>query len=141
MKRISNILKLQLWISVVVSLVVVVLYENNVLLPGCLAGNAGAEFVLTTIMEIVTICLIPLSMRLYRFASIHRRIIEGTRGQWLFLGTVRMMMLCVPMVVNTLLYYWFGFKVAFGYMAIIGLVCLSFVYPTETRCKSEFSEE
>ena len=42
MKRISNILKLQLWISVVVSLVVVVLYENNVLLPGCLAGNAGA---------------------------------------------------------------------------------------------------
>lgn len=140
MKRISKILKLELWISVVLSAVVVTLYENNVLLMGGLAGDAGAEFMVTTLMELLTICFIPLSMRLFRFGSVRRRLLEGNDRQRLAWASLRMLMLCVPMVVNTLFYYWFGLKVAFGYMAIIGLICLCFIYPTEARCKSEFTE-
>lgn len=140
MKKISKILKLELWLSVTLSIVVVVLYENNILLMGELTGDAATEFVVTTLMELLTICFIPLAMRLFRFSSVHRRLLEGNERQRLGLASLRMLMLCVPMVVNTLFYYWFGLKVAFGYMAIIGLICLCFIYPTEARCKSEFSE-
>ena len=41
-------------------------------------------------------------------------------------------MLCGPMMLNTWLYYQF-MNVAFGYMGIIGLLSLAFVYPTRTR--------
>ena len=54
-------------------------------------------------------------------------------------GTVRLAMLCVPMVLNTWLYYQF-MNVAFGYMAIIGLLSLAFVYPTRTRYIQEKKE-
>ena len=47
-------------------------------------------------------------------------------------GTLRLAMLCVPMMLNTWLYYQFV-NVAFGYMGIIGLLSLAFVYPTRTR--------
>ncbi len=141
MKHISNILKIELWLSVAVSLVLVVLYENNLLLAGGYVGDTQVEFVVTTLMELLTVCAIPVAMRLFRFSFVHRQLVAGTQRQRLQWASLRLMMICVPMVVNTLFYYWFGFKVAFGYMAIIGLVSLSFVYPSQTRCESEFIQE
>ena len=32
-------------------------------------------------------------------------------------------------------------NVAFGYMGIIGLLCLVFVFPSKTRCESETANE
>ncbi len=141
MKRISNILKIELWLSVAVAIILVVLYENALLLAGDCVGDAGVEFVVTSMMELLTVCAIPVAMRLFRFSSVRRRLVAGTDRQRLWWASLRLMMLCVPMVANTLFYYWFGFKVAFGYMAIIGLVSLSFVYPSRTRCETEFTQE
>lgn len=48
-------------------------------------------------------------------------------------GTLRLAMLCVPMMLNTWLYYQFV-NVAFGYMGIIGFVESCFCLPpTRTR--------
>ena len=49
-----------------------------------------------------------------------------------------MLMLCLPMVANTLLYYIY-MNVAFGYMAIILLLSLCFVLPTMARCEAEMN--
>ena len=141
MKKTSNILKAELWIFVIFCVVVVVAYENDFLLSGALTGDAGADFIATTVMELLTICLIPVAMRLFRFQTIRNRITRGGDSSRLLWSSLRLLMLCVPMAVNTLFYYWFGYKVAFGYMAIIGLVCLGFVYPTVSRCKAEFEQE
>ena len=54
-------------------------------------------------------------------------------------GSLRMLMLCVPMVINTLCYYLF-MNVAFAYMAIILFICLFLVYPSLDRCYSEIPE-
>ena len=48
------------------------------------------------------------------------------------------MMIGLPMVANTWLYYQF-MNVAFGYMAIIGLLSLCFIYPSHARCNQEVS--
>ena len=47
-----------------------------------------------------------------------------------------MSLLADPMLINTLLYYVF-MNVAFGYMAIIGLLSMVFVYPSKSRCEQE----
>ena len=48
--------------------------------------------------------------------------------------------LCLPMLINTFMYYQ-TMSPAFGYMAIILVLCLFFVYPSIGRCIEETSEE
>jgi hypothetical protein len=51
-------------------------------------------------------------------------------------GVLRLSMLEVPLILNTICYYLF-LNTSFGYMAIILLLCLPFVFPSRERCNSE----
>lgn len=141
MRNTRNMLMAELWACVIISLVVVTLYETEMLLPGGLDGNQRTEFMVVAIMEVFTICLIPMALRLFKFKKIINSLAVGRSGALFRWGTVRMMMICLPMVANTLFYYLFGFNVAFGYMGIIGLICLVFIYPSKSRCTSEAGSE
>lgn len=115
-----------------VSLCIVVLYENDILLVGQWGADRIADYYWAIFMEVVTICLIPLSLRLFKWKHVSSAIHRDGDKAMLRWDTVRLAMLCVPMVLNTWLYYQF-MNVAFGYMGIIGLLSLAFVYPTRTR--------
>ena len=54
-------------------------------------------------------------------------------------GLIRLILLELPMLCNTLFYYQF-MNTTFGYMAIIQLLCLPFVVPTMGRCLAEVEE-
>lgn len=120
---------------IAVSVILAVLFETSTLLCGELKGyDTSSEFVVTTIMELLTICVIPMSLRLFKFRKVLCRLTsEESLLRWALL---RMLLLCVPMVVNTLLYYLY-MNVAFGYMAIVLFLCLAFVVPTKARCEWE----
>lgn len=118
-----------------VSAVLVVLFETEILPTGLLKTEEKSdEFVLLCLMELLTICVIPLALRLFRFRRVAQRL--TTPKALLHWAGFRLYLLCVPMVVNLLLYYLY-FNVAFGYMGIILLLCLFFVVPTRARCESE----
>jgi hypothetical protein len=51
-------------------------------------------------------------------------------------GVLRLSMLEVPLLANTLFYYIY-MNTTFGYMAIILLICLAFVYPSMNRCLAD----
>ncbi|WP_092110422.1 hypothetical protein [Prevotella sp. KH2C16] len=137
MKKVQKILQLEFWIPIVVSLLLVVLFETDILETGLLSEDKGSEFVMTSVMELATICFIPLALYLFRFKKIHDQLCseKGERylQKW---GTCRLALLYVPMVLNTLLYYLF-MHVAFAYLAIILLLSLCFVYPSSERCLDE----
>lgn len=127
----------ELYASIIISLIVVVLYETEIFMPGILETDTNTEFMIVSLMEILTICMLPLALRLFKFKKISNAVTdEGAQGlaRW---GSVRIMMICLPMVINTLLYYLSGLNVAFGYMAIICLICVIFVYPSMSRCMAE----
>ncbi len=136
MKRVMTILRVELFLSVFISVVIVILYETQILYSGVLYGNKNVEFILTSLMELLTICLIPLSLRLFKFKKIHSFLVSLREKALLKWGSIRMSLLCVPMIINTLLYYLYN-NVAFVYMAIIGLISLAFIYPTLKRCLFE----
>ena len=118
-----------------VAAVMVILFETEMLPTGLLKTEEKSdEFVLLCLMELLTICVIPVALRLFRFGSVARRL--TTPEALLRWAGLRLYMLCVPLVVNLLLYYLY-FNVAFGYMGIILLLCLFFVVPTRARCESE----
>ena len=136
MQLIQRKLFLQFWLPIVICLVLIVLYENEVLEPAVWQGFKVNEYYAAIVMELVTICLIPLSLRLFKFGFVKRSFTANGPDALLRWGTVRMDMLTVPMMVNTFLYYQF-MNVAFGYMGIILLLCMMFVYPSRRRCEDE----
>lgn len=141
MKRTRNILMTEMLASIIISLAIVTFYETEILSPGTLECDTNTEFLTVSIMEIMTICMIPLALRLFKFKKIST-ILQNTQEYGLLrLGSLRMAMLCIPLIANTLLYYIFGFNVAFGYMGIICLVCLIFIYPSMSRCETETNKK
>lgn len=114
----------------------VVVFETGIAEAGLLSGDGQAEFTVTTVMELLTLIAIPTALRLFKCASVaHSLASEGAAAlsRW---GTVRIAMLGVPLVLNTLLYYMY-MATPFGYMAIILLICMVFVYPSAGRCEAE----
>ena len=124
------------WVSVVLAVAVAVAYETETLEPGMLIGDKSQEFVVATLMELLTIGLVPLALRLFRFAAIDRSLKAGGASSLARWGMVRLSMLAFPLVANTLLYYWF-LSASFGYMAIILLLSMAVVYPGGDRCENE----
>lgn len=140
MKQVKLTLTVLFWTFIVLSLITVVLFETNVLEFGYYASdNTQAEFLLTIMMEILTLAVIPVALKLFKFKKVHADLIARKAEALRKWGILRLLLLEVPMFVNTLLYYAYG-KTTFGYMAIILLLTLPFVYPSNERCQSEVTE-
>ena len=111
MKRTYNVLNTIFIASLCISAAMVLLFETDILPDGVYHTATGAaEFVWATVMELLTICVIPVALRLFRFGSIARRLVSAEA--LLSWGSLRLLMLCVPMVLNTLLYYMYLFLAA-----------------------------
>ena len=136
MKKIRNLLLTIFVGTLCLAVCIVVLFETDVLECGLLATEKQSEFLWTTLMELITLATAFLALRLFKFEKVHRDLTER-RGQALCQwGVVRLLMLTVPLLANTLLYYIY-MNPTFGYLAIILVLCLPFVYPSESRCQAE----
>ena len=83
-------------------------------------------------MELITIVFIPVALRLFKTKDVEKRLEEGNIKAFRKWGLVRILMITVPLVLNTLLYYSF-MNTTFGYMALILLICLPFIYPAARK--------
>ena len=104
------------------------------------AALALVVIILFAMMELITLGAAFLGLRLFKFKAIHNDLVnrkETAMWKW---GKARLLILEAPMVINTLLYYIY-MNPTFGYMAIILLLCLPFVFPSYDRCVSETTEE
>lgn len=121
----------------VLSAVVAVLCESGLLPEGVLkTADGSVEFAAVVTMELLSICVIPVALRLFKWKAVARRV--ATPEGLLRMGMARLLMLCVPMLANTVLYYLYV-NVAFGYLAIILFLCMAFVLPTKERCADEMA--
>jgi hypothetical protein len=140
MKKISKQLMIIYVLLVVVALAIVLLYECGVLESGRLADSKQTEFVAMSGMELSTLVAAFLGLRLFKFGKIHAELIARKEPALLKWGMLRLLVLEAPMVVNTYLYYIY-MNPTFGYLAIILLLCLPFVFPSQSRCIAETTEE
>ena len=126
--------------QIALALIVIVLFETDVLPVGVKAGDKQSDFVMVALMEIISLGAAFLGLRLFKFKPIHDDLFSRPeRAMWKW-GMSRLLILEVPMVIDTLLYYIY-MNTTFGYMGIMLLLCLPFVFPTLNRCLAETSEE
>jgi len=128
---------MQFWVMIIIPVIVAILYETDVLLAGDLAvaGNESAEFIATIVMELLTFAAIPLALRLFKMAG-DKICDEASLSRY---SMIRMAMMIVPLWGNTLLYYLF-MNATFGYMAIITLIAMVFVYPPKQQSQNDGAE-
>lgn len=132
MKKTVNILRTLFIASVGIAVVVAALYELDILPTGVLADRPQDEFLCTIAMELVTIVFIPIALRLFKTKDVDRRLDDGDIKTFKTWSIVRILMITVPLLMNTLLYYIF-MNTTFGYMALILLICLPFIYPATRK--------
>lgn len=140
MRHTRDVLMAELWTSLGITALMVVLFESEAILPGFLSDAENVQLLVGMIMVVVVLAFIPLSLYLFKIKYVNARLTgdESSAPQHLlFWGSVRMMMLCLPMVINMFLYYAFGENVRFFYLSVICALCLFMVYPTLTRCLAE----
>lgn len=140
LKVTQKILLTEFWASLAIGFLMVFLYEMEVVEPTNLAHDSNLVFFLQVVMEVVTIAVIPVALKLFTMKSIRQRLVMDKGGSLLTWGLVRLNMLALPMLVNAFLYYQV-MSPAFGYMAIILFLCLFFIYPSMGRCYDETTDE
>ena len=136
MKETKNLLMGVYVAGIVLPLVIVCLYETEVVVPGLLATDKQSEFLLTFLMELMTLGCAFLALRLFKFEKIHQELITGKAVALRKWGVIRLVMLLFPLWADTLLYYIY-MNTTFGYLGIILVLCLPFVYPSLSRCEAE----
>ena len=128
------------WCNIGVATFIALLFETRILQTGQWAGDEHLLFILATIMQLLTICIIPIALRLFKFKKVGARLTAGSEDEraqalrtW---GLLRLDLLNFPMLLNILFYYLTD-VVGFIYMGIILALCLFFVFPSRQRCMEE----
>ncbi len=140
MDRIRLILLTVFAVVIAGFLAVVALFETGVFSSDRLAAEARTEYVVRMVMELSALVCIPLALRLFRF-DVVRRALRNAGGsalqKW---GTVRILLLGIPTVLSIVCYYLFG-QATYGYISLIFLISMVFVYPYKKVCENETANE
>lgn len=133
-------LMLVFWGLLVLEAALVTTSELSETQQGWLVGSTQTEFMWTTLMELLTLACAYLALRLFRFNKVKDELVRLKATALKRWALLRLAILGVPLLTNTILYYAY-MRPTFGYMAIILLLALPFVYPSHDRCLSETESE
>ena len=140
MKETRNQLMAFFVFAIVFALAAVVAYETGFMESGLFTERNTSEFIFVSLMELLTLGGVFLALRLFKFNKVHDDLVAKKEHALFKWGLLRLALILIPMVGNTYLYYMF-MNTTFGYLAIIQLLSLPFVYPSLSRCKSEVEVE
>lgn len=136
LKQTQKQLIINYWLWIGIGLFIIILGETGIIPNGVIADCKMTEYYIAIVMELLTICIIPVSLRLFRFRLVKKALaLWAGMQRW---ATFRITMLGLPMIINALLYYLF-YNVAFGYMGIILFLSMFFITPTKQRCLEEMN--
>lgn len=140
MRHTRNVLLTAFIAAITVAVILVVVFESGLADVGVTACDGQTEFIVTTAMELLTLACIPTALRLFKTRRVADSLTSGGASALQRWGLLRIAMLGLPLVANTLLYYMY-MATPFGYMAILLLLSMVFVYPSMGRCESETTKE
>ena len=125
--------------------VTLALYVGGEFLDVDIAVLGGVSAVTRYVVQVVSILLslavVPLSLKLFSLPAVHADLMERKAVALRKWGTLRLLMLGIILVGNTLLYYMLAYETAFGYLAVITALVMPFVTPTMRRCMAEVEAE
>lgn len=127
-----KLLRTLLFVNVGFPVLFAVLFELDILPSGTLTGMPQEEFLATIVMELVTLVAIPVALRLFKTKNVEQSVEQGDEAAFRKWSVMRILLVTEPLLINTLCYYLF-MNTTFGYMALILLICIPFIYPASQK--------
>jgi len=127
-----RLLRTLLFVNVGFPVLFAVLFELDILPSGTLTGMPQEEFLATIVMELVTLVAIPVALRLFKTKNVEQSMEQGDEAAFRKWSVMRILLVTEPLLINTLCYYLF-MNTTFGYMALILLICIPFIYPASQK--------
>ena len=143
MKQKLSLLRWQFFIWPLQALILLVLCETDVLPVGLWAGEemSQASFLLLTGVQLLTLCVIPVSLKLLHWTSIRKQFqteAPSAFRSYLLWNMVRCSLLGMVLLLNLGIYYsMLHTSGALG--ALIIMAAYAFCWPSELKIKTETS--
>ncbi len=140
LKQAQRTLTILFWEFIALSVIIVIIFETDWLTDAfAWEEDSKISFALQAIDELVTIVCIPVSLWLFKWKTIANKL-KGDPDALCLWGEIRMWLLCIPLLCNLALYEDTRIP-SFGYLTIIILLCLFFIYPSKNRCRADIGLE
>lgn len=136
LKRVARVLKAYFMLIMLTGVLCIVFNESGILQPSDCLSVGTIQYTVLMLMELITICFIPVALKMLSLKLVKRKILKGGICIYRSFALFRISMIGLPMLANVFFYYQY-MSVAFAYMAIIGALCFVFIYPSEGRCLNE----
>ena len=139
-KAVTRIMQAQYGFYIGIAILLVVLYQSDIILEGAYAANFGMQYILETIGILTTIALVPLSLKLFsvKLAKIKESGAEESLQLYQQWSTVRLMIIALVTYLNILIYYMTLNSIG-GLCALIGLTASVFCLPGEKKIREELN--
>lgn len=126
------------------SLGIVLMYETGVIEEGAWAHDGRICYILQTASILLTLCLIPVSLKMFSVV-LKKRILplvnpEAMLVSYLRWSEVRLALLAIVALVGLSVYYTTLSSIG-GLCALIGLIATLFCLPNEKRMEEELNQE
>lgn len=138
-KRLLQCLQIEYVLVWALPLLLVVLYETGIMTEGGYAGDTRMEYILQTIGILLTIGLIPLSLRLFSLSLVKyvkQLSLPEALKSYLRWSEIRIGLLLVPILVN-LSFYYLTMNTTGLLCAAMALIASLFCVPTHKRLLDE----
>lgn len=139
-QKIIKLLRYTFVSIVLTAVLLVVIYEAGLLLPGDLAADGQAIYAMEMVGVGLTIVSIPLALKWMTFGWVRNALAEGPE-KYLLHALLRQTMLSVPLLYDTLTYYLLGSDPTMGYLGLMTLVAMLFVWPSRGRMEYETRQD
>ncbi len=140
MKRTITILRLLYATELLTAALLLVIFESGLITPGLLAGDDATNYIMTMVGVALTIIHIPLALKFLTFKRIKEQI-HADEQRYTQYAIVRIALLSVPLIYNTLAYEMLGCEPTCGYLALMVVVAFVFIWPTEDKICYERESE
>ena len=130
---------LMMWL---LALAIVLLYETGVMEEGTWAHDGRICYVLQTVTILLTLCLIPVSLKMFS-AVLNKRVLplenaESKLLSYLHWSEVRLALMAIVALIGLSVYYTTLSSIG-GLCALVGLLASLFCLPGEEKVKNELN--
>lgn len=141
-KKIVRRLWMEYLLVWLLSLGIVVLYETGVKEEGTWAHDGRICYVLQTVTILLTLCLIPVSLKMFS-AVLNKRVLplenaESKLLSYLHWSEVRLALMAIVALIGLSVYYTTLSSIG-GLCALVGLLASLFCLPGEEKVKNELN--
>lgn len=122
--------------ELVTTALLVGIFETDLLPVGTLPLDKSQEYILSMVGVVLTIIGIPLALKLMTLKPVRAQI-SVSEQRYVTWSMVRIALLGIPLLYNTLMYYLLGFNTTCCYLALMCVVAFIFIWPSQERMQNE----